>query len=86
MQTATDAHAEQPIDFGLSFQQAKALTHVEVDYTDSQMPAARLWQADIVRADEATQTFTVYIINTRKTITGVPASRVAKRKRMSAAV
>ena len=46
----------------------------------------RLWQADIVTANEEQQTFTVFIINTRKTVSGVPASHIRKRQRGSAAV
>ncbi len=85
-QTQTDARAEAAIDFGLSFSDVQQLRHVEVDYHDDQMPAVRLWQADIVTANEEQQTFTVFIINTRKTVSGVPASHIRKRQRGSAAV
>jgi hypothetical protein len=64
----------------------KELKHVEVQHRDPQMPAVLLWQGDIISADEASQTFKVHIINTGETLPSLPASRIRKRQRGSAAV
>jgi hypothetical protein len=64
----------------------KELKHVEVQHRDAQMPAVLLWQGDIISADEASQTFKVHIINTGETLPSLPASRIRKRQRGSAAV
>lgn len=73
------------MDFGLSYADVKDLKHVEVQYHDAQMPAVLLWQADVLEADDTTQTLKVHITNTGKTAR-VSARQVRKRQRGSAAV
>jgi len=84
--THVSARAEEAIDFGTTFADIRELKKVEVQYHDEQMPAVLLWQAEVVEVDETTQTFKLHIVNTGKTVPGVPAKFIRARQRGSAAV